>query len=84
MSDTIAPDESVWIATGFSGDDCEKCLHVDPECRNLSHAKSVVEKQRSMYADDQRVCEICTGQYQPHTDASRSAAYLALKEAANE
>lgn len=77
----IDPDARVWISTGFSGDDCEKCLHVDPECRNLGHAKAVVEKRRAMYGPDQRVCSICTGEYEGHTNSGRTEAYEFLKDA---
>jgi len=81
VTDDIAPDAPVWISTGFSGDNCEKCLHVDPECRNLSEAKTVVEKRREMYTADQRVCSICTGQYEGHTKTGRTEAYELLKNA---
>ena len=81
MSDAIDPDARVWVATGFSGSNCEKCLHLDPECRNLTEARDVVAKRRRMYPADQRVCEICTGAYEPSTDTGRSEAYELLAAA---
>lgn len=85
MSDEIAPDDTVWVSSKFGGTaTSEKCLHVDPDCRALSRAANVLEKQRSMYAADQPVCDICTGEYQGHSNASRSEAYQILKEVADE
>jgi len=34
-----------------------------------------------MYAADQRVCSICTGEYEGHTKAGRTEAYELLKNA---
>jgi hypothetical protein len=80
MSDEIDADAPVWISTGFSGDTSAKCLRVDPDCRQLGSAKQVAKKTRRMYPADQRVCDICTGRYEPHGDYGRSDAYLALTE----
>lgn len=84
MSDEIAPDDTVWVSSKFGGETSEKCLHVDPDCRALSRASNVLEKQRSMYGADQPVCDLCTGAYDGHSKASRSEAFQILKEVADE
>jgi hypothetical protein len=80
----IAPDATVWVAGKYSGNNAEKTLHTSRDCRALQNADSVLEKQRGMYHPDQRVCQICTGAYEPTTDTGRSQAYLAAKEVGND